>query len=137
MGSLEVIVLDTHVLIWWINQPEKLSVKSQKTITNAVKDGGKLLVSSISIWEIYLLFKKDRLEINMDIDAWVSKIERIKYLEFVPVNNAIGAKSVMLPNFSNRDPADRIIVATAREYGAMLVTSDQKIRKYSYVKTIW
>ena len=131
------IVLDTHVLVWLINEPVKLSTKTEKTINKSIKEDNKLFVSSISVWEIFLLFKKGSLRADMDVDAWLAKVEDLSFIEFVPVNNAIGAKSVMLPEPFHKDPADRIIVATARELGTTLVTSDSKLRKYPHVKTLW
>jgi PIN domain nuclease of toxin-antitoxin system len=130
------ILLDTHVLIWWINETESLSPKVQKII-NQEKSHGTIFVSSISIWEIYMLVQKERLQLTMDCDSWIEKIESLDFLQFVPVDNRIMAKSVMLPGQFHADPADRIIVATAREKGIILVTKDDRIRKYPHVQTIW
>lgn len=131
------IVLDTHVLIWWINETNRLSTKAQKVIENSIDKGTKLLVSSISVWEIFLLFKKGSLKSDMDINAWLAEVESLPFLQFVPVDNAIAAKSVMLAEPFHKDPADRIIVATAREFGATLITSDARIRKYPHVRSVW
>ncbi|OGD91256.1 hypothetical protein A3D07_01810 [Candidatus Curtissbacteria bacterium RIFCSPHIGHO2_02_FULL_42_15] len=131
------IVLDTHVLIWWINETNRLSTKAQKAIENSINKGTKLLVSSISVWEIFLLFKKGSLESDMDLDVWLKNVESLQYLQFIPVDNSIAAKSVMLREFPDKDPADRIIVATARELGATLITSDARIRKYRHVQSVW
>src|SRR5579864_4481874 len=117
------IVIDTHVLIWWISQPEKLSEKARKIIETE-KKSGTILVSSISVWEIYLLIAKDRLKLTMDTDSWLENIENLPYIQFVPVDNRIAARSVTLPGEFHSDPADRIIVATAREKGIPLVTND-------------
>lgn len=131
------ITLDTHALIWWISNPEKLSKKASRRIDKEVKEKGKILVSSISIWEIYMLVKKGRLKLTMDTDSWLEKIEQINLLQFVPVDNKIAAKSVNLPDFSNPDPADRMIIATALQNGSPLITSDKKILNYPLVRTIW
>ena len=130
------IVLDTHVLIWWISDPEKLSHAARKAIANE-KAASTLAVSSISIWEIYLLVKKERLKLTMDTDKWVEKITSLPYVQFVPVDNSIAAKSVTLPGEFHSDPADRMIVATARERGIVLITADERIRQYSHVQTLW
>lgn len=130
------IVLDTQVLIWWIDNPKKLSEKAQKVIEKE-KSQGILAVSSISIWEIYLKIKKGKLRLTSDVDSWLEKIESLPFIRFLPVNNKIAAKSVNLPGKFHQDPADRIIVATAGEMGAVLVTSDEKIRKYRHVQTVW
>lgn len=131
------IVLDTHVLVWWVGSSDKLSNKAQKIIKSEIKNGGQLLVSSISVWEIYLLVKKGRLSFTVDIDTWLEKVESLPFIQFIPVDNKIAAKSVNLPATFHDDPADRIIVATAKEKGAILLTSDQRIREYSYVQSSW
>lgn len=137
MGSFKMIVLDTHVLIWWVSEPDKLSLKAKKAIKSSIQENTKLLVSSISVWEVFLLYKKRSLESNMDINSWLTKVESLPYLQFIPVDNVIGSKSVMLPEPLHNDPADRIIIATAREYGAKLVTSDKKILNYRHVQSVW
>lgn len=136
MGGACVILLDTHVLIWWISQPEKLSSKVKSRIDIESKKN-EVLISSISIWEIYLLVKRNRLRLTMDLDTWVEKIEQIPFLHFIPVDSAIAAKSVKLPPPLHKDPADRMIIATALEENAVLVTSDKRIIRYTHVQTLW
>lgn len=130
------ILLDTHVLLWWVSNPEKLSPNASALIKKEVKNG-QILVSSISTWEIYMLVKKDRLKLSLDVGSWLAKIESLPFIRFIPVDNKIAAKSVTLPGEFHSDPADRMITATARETGATLVTSDEKIRKYSFVQSLW
>ncbi len=130
------IVLDTHVLIWWVSHPNKLSSKAQEVIKKEVNKG-LIVISSITIWEVYLLVKKGRLKLSLDTNSWLEMIEKLPFVQFIPINNQIAAKSVNLPGKFHDDPADRIIVATAREKGGILVTSDERIRKYSYVQSVW
>lgn len=73
----------------------------------------------------------------MDLDTWVEKIEQIPFLHFIPVDSAIAAKSVKLPPPLHKDPADRMIIATALEENAVLVTSDKRIIRYTHVQTLW
>lgn len=130
------IILDTHVLVWFVSNPEKLSKSAKKRIEGEVKKNN-VLVSSISTWEIYMLVKKGRLRLSMDVDSWFEKIEELNFLNFMPVDNKIAAKSVMLPESIGGDPADRMIVATAREHGAVLITSDARLRSYKHVQSLW
>lgn len=130
------IILDTHVLVWLVADPKKLSEKASKRIDREAKKS-ELLVSSISVWEIYMLVKGGRLKLSMDVDTWFEKIEQMTFLQFAPIDNSIAAKSVMLPEPLHSDPADRMIVATAREYGAVLITSDKRLLNYSQVQTLW
>lgn len=130
------ITIDTHILIWWITDPKKLSPKATKII-NTEKHKGLILVSSISVWEIYLLIKKNRLKLNIKTQDWFKEVESLPFVQFIPVSNSLAARSVNLTGDFHSDPADRMIVATAQEKGTVLITSDERIRKYQHVETIW
>lgn len=131
------IILDTHTLLCWTDSPQKLSKKARKIIDEEKLKEDNILVSSISTLEIYRLVKKGDLELNTHVDRWMEKIENLPSVRFVPVDNKIASSSVNLPDFSHKDPADRIIIATAREYGATLVTSDKRILLYPHVESLW
>ncbi|MDD5057569.1 MAG: type II toxin-antitoxin system VapC family toxin [Sideroxydans sp.] len=131
------IVLDTHALIWWVTgNSAQLSAKASAAI-QAELDGGDIVVSSISAWEIAMLVNSGRLALAMDVSEWLAVAEEIEAVRFVPVDNEIGVQSTTLPGEFHKDPADRIIVATARKLAAPLVTADEKIRAYQHVRTIW
>ena len=130
------IILDTNAFIWWLSEHEKLSKPAQEAIDLEIKKK-PLLISSISIWEISLLVDKKRLSVGHQLDEWMSGLRELEQLEFVPVDNSIAYQSTCLPGIFHSDPADRIIVATARSLGATLITSDKLIRQYKHVKTIW
>lgn len=130
------IVLDTHVLIWLISSPQKLSRNVQKSINEEIKKN-EILVSSISIWEVFMLVKKERLKLTMHPDIWLEKVESLPFIQFIPVDNQIASKSVNLPEPFHNDPADRIIIATALMHGDQLITSDTRIRKYPHVQSLW
>ena len=128
------ILLDTHVLVWWVNG-DRLSSGAMSAI-NAHKGGG-IGVSSISAWEIAMLVAGRRLALSMDVAAWLAAVEAIDGLRFVPIDNAIAVGAVTLPGDFHKDPADRLIVATARVLGAGLVTADERIRAYAHVRAVW
>ncbi len=130
------IVLDTHVLIWFVSSPKRLSNNAKRAIEEARK-GEEILVSSISVWEIYMLVKKGRLRLTIPVNEWIDKVGKLDFIRFIPVNNEIARKSVLLPEPFHHDPADRMIVATAILEKAELITSDKRILNYSYVKSIW
>ena len=130
------IVIDTHILIWWVSDDKKLSNAAKKIIKKTLIDS-EVIISSISVWEISMLIEKERLVISMDIESWINEVSSIEGVHFMPVDNEIGIKSTKLPGDFHKDPADRIIVATARKLAVALVTADEKIIKYPYVKTIW
>ncbi|KAF0159669.1 MAG: pilT2 [Syntrophaceae bacterium] len=130
------IVLDTHAWIWWVSSPAFLSETARQVIDEAVTQRN-VLISSISIWEVAILVSRGRLKLTMNPDDWVAASEALPFFDFVPVSNNIALKSVQLPGVLHNDPADRIIIATAISLGAALVTKDEKIRNYEYVKTVW
>lgn len=130
------IVLDTHALVWWVTGDPILS-KNAKTAIEREQNGGDIVVSSISAWEIATLVDRERLVLSMDVNSWLTTVAQVDSVRFLPVDVDVAVKSVELPGTFHKDPADRIIVATARKLAARLVTKDEKIRAYSHVKTIW
>ena len=130
------IALDTHALIWWVAGDSQLSRAARKAI-EAETQNGEILVSAISAWEVAMLAKAGRLALTMDAEAWLDTVAQVPAMRFVPVDVRISVDSVDLPGEFHKDPADRIIVATARHYSVPLVSADLKIRDYPHVQTIW
>jgi len=131
------IVIDTHVLVWWVNGSDSLSEEAAKTIKDTLDSDGEVIISSISAWEIAMLIEKDRLVLSMDVENWLDEVSQIDGVRFMPVDNEISIKSTVLPGEFHKDPADRMIVATARKLAVPLITVDEKIINYEHVKTIW
>lgn len=132
------IVLDTHVLVWWVNGGDELSTAAKEAIeSEMVDEAGIILISSISAWEIALLIQKERLTLATSIDDWLAAVAEIDGVRFVPVENEVAIQSTRLPGEFHPDPADRMIVALARHVSAPLITADGRIRSYKHVKTIW
>lgn len=131
------IVLDTHVLLWWASgEHVHLSTAALRAI-DAELEGGRIAISSISAWELAMLVARDRVALSIDTSQWLGLAGQVEAVEFVPVDNDIAVRSVELPGEFHKDPADRIIVATARCLGAPLVTADEQIRAYPHLRTIW
>ncbi len=131
------IVLDTHVLLWWAaGDDAKLSRPAAATIKVNLTQG-EVLVSSISAWEVAMLIAKGRLALSMPVSDWFATVAGIERVRFFPVDNDVAVHSADLPGNFHKDPADRIIVATARRLNAPLLTADQKILNYEHVQTIW
>ena len=129
------IVLDTHIWIWYIDSPDILSPNALKAIEKA-KENDSVYISSISSWEIYMLEKKGRLIFKIPASLWITKCERQSFFRFVPVDNDIARLAVDLNEPLHSDPADRIIIATAKSLGFPLVTKDEKIVSYCDLETI-
>ena len=120
------IVLDTHVLLWSLLQPEDLPEDIRQRITVA-QENSQLLVCSISWWEIAMLKSKRRINIYEPIRDFLESITNIDGLSVKDISTEVAAESVQLMDDFHGDPADRIIVATAKCHGATLLTRDQKI----------
>lgn len=132
------IVLDTHALLWWVNDDAQLSKTALDTITQELNsEGGEVLVSSITAWEIALLVEKGRLTLSMNIDDWLDTVAEIDGVSFVPLDIATVVESTRLPGEFHKDPADRMIVSLARHFNVILVTADEKIFAYRHVRTLW
>ncbi len=119
------ILLDTCALLWWTLDPKKLSHDSLETLNQQEK----IWVSSISVWEIGLKIKNQKLDIGMPIETYSQHLKELQSLEILPVDTAIWLKNLAL-DWEHRDPADRTIVATARSLRCALATSDQLMLKY-------
>ncbi len=136
MGGAQVILLDTHAWIWWVNDPSLLSAKARNAVNKAVENR-EVHVSTISAWEAAILVKRGRLKLTMNVRDWIGRSETLPFLQFVPISTHIAIDSVDLPDFPHDDPADRIIAATARSLNAVLITKDEKLLKYPHVRSLW
>ena len=83
-----------------------------------------------------MLVARGRIVLSMDVEQWLNTVALIERVRFYPVDNEIAVKTTELPGEFHKDPADRMIVATARKLGATLITADEKILAYPHVKTI-
>jgi len=125
------IVLDTAILLFWTLDRRKLSAQAKKAITSAEK----ILISSISIWEIGIKVKRGKLTIPLTLRSYTEKLKLIDKVEIIPVTEETWIRNIEL-DWDHKDPADRTIVAMAGLFGTPLVTSDRKIRKF-YLPSIW
>jgi len=129
-------LLDTHVWIWWNMHPQKLSSRVRALIA-APSRYEELLLSAISLWEFAKLLEKGRLAISCDPEEWLREALEMPKLRLVALSPSVAYRSTILPQPFHDDPADQIIVATAREENAAVLTSDQRIRSYPHCRSIW
>jgi PIN domain nuclease of toxin-antitoxin system len=130
-------MLDTHVLLWWANGDADMMSDDAVAVIAAVSQPGEIMISSITAWEIAMLVARGRLSLSMNVTAWLGLVQQTQTIRFVPIDNEIGVNSVELPGEFHKDPADRLIVATARKFNVPIVTADEKLRSYPHVRTIW
>jgi PIN domain nuclease of toxin-antitoxin system len=129
-----VIVLDTHALLWWALDPTQLSVAAARTLAEMEQHGG--FASSISIWELGIKVKRRQLELGISVAELARRVERSAAVELVAVDAAIWLKSLAL-DWEHRDPADRVIVATALVKGLPLLTKDRALHDFAGVECVW
>jgi PIN domain nuclease of toxin-antitoxin system len=135
LGVFAVILLDTHVLIWAVDDSKRLSRRAVSEIRRARRDGGGLAVSAISLWELASLFARGRIQAYGTIEASVRLL--IEDVTVRPITSEIAALAAQFPDDFPRDPADRLISATARAEGLTLITHDENLRRSPLLNTVW
>ena len=128
-------LLDTHVLIWWLNDTSRLSPRQRRVVRSAHAEA-PLLVSDISLWEVAMLHDLGRIQLAIPLREWLEKAVAPPLVRRQGISPAIAAELSALPASFHRDPADRILVATARVLGATLLTHDRRIVDADLVETV-
>jgi len=131
------IVLDTHVLVWWVGEDRRLVKAARSAIDSSMAAGDAVLVSAISAWEVGMLVRRGRLALSMPVEEWLLAVQSLEGVSIIPISAEIAVQSVNLPGEFHQDPADRMIVALARERNASLLTADEKIHRYPHVRCSW
>ena len=129
------IVIDTHIWIWWVHDDRQLTAAQTQAIQ--ANENGLIGVSAISCWEIAKLVERGRLTLPLPVDIWFQQALAYPGIQLLMLTPEIALESTQLPSTFHRDPADQIIVATARIYNCPLVTSDGKIVSYPHVVSIY
>ena len=128
-------LLDTHILIWWLNDSSRLSPAQQEVVASASAES-PLLVSDISLWEVATLRSLGRIQLTIPLRAWLDKAVAPPLVRRHGISPAIAAELTTLPDSFHRDPADRILVATALVFGATLLTQNRRIVDAALVNTL-
>ncbi len=129
------ILLDTHVLLWAMAGSSNLAKGFEDDFERILKMDG-VLISPMSIWEIGMLVEKGRIELDMDVLDWVNQALDISGMNLCSMAPRMLIQSTRLPGIVHGDPVDRLLIATASEYSAVLVTCDQKILEFGKGKFI-
>jgi PIN domain nuclease of toxin-antitoxin system len=128
-----VIVLDTHVFVWWVANRAKVSAKARR----AVEKDAKRVIADVTLWEIAKLTSLGRLTLDRDVHLWLDQALGETGVEIVGIDAAIAVRSTRIAANFHGDPADPLIAATAIELGATLVTADEHLLASPAVKTLW
>lgn len=134
MGCEQVILLDTHVWLWWVHGDRKLPDGLSREILRREAEG--LAVSAFSCWELGTLIRRGRVDLGMSIDTWITRSTNDPRIEILPVTKEIAIAAATLPSFPNQDPGDGIIVATAIKHDAVLATCDRFLLDYPGIRCL-
>jgi PIN domain nuclease of toxin-antitoxin system len=126
-------VLDTHAWIWWMIRDRRLG-DSTLAALDGMPAGGRPRLADISLWEVAMLVERKRLELSLPLGEWLALAAHPRTVDLVPISPAIAAEVANLPPAFQRDPADRLIVATCRVLGAPLLSRDRLITRSRLVK---
>jgi PIN domain nuclease of toxin-antitoxin system len=129
------ILIDTHVVLWLVSDPDRLSSGAKASINEARQRGEGLAVSGITLLELAALVGKRRINLEMGLESFLRDVE--DRFVVLPISARACARTLTLPASFPKDPADRMIVATALVEGMALVTADAAIRRARAVKTVW
>ena len=129
-------LLDTHAWLWWVTADRRLAASARRTIERAASASG-LALSLISVWEIAKKTEKRQLILDRPLEAWIDEALARPGLRTIELGRPVLLESCRLPGPFHGDPADQLLVATARHRDAVIVTRDDRIRRYPHVRSIW
>jgi len=129
------IILDTHVVVWLASNDVRLSKKAKVAIDEARRGDGGLAISDFTLYELSTLFRKKQIGLSISLESFLSEVEK-RFVVF-PITARICVSALSLPIAYPKDPADRIIGATALVEGIPLITADRGIRNSRALNTIW
>jgi len=135
MGPSQVILLDTHVVLWLTSDPAKLSGKARAAIEASRKNGDGVAICDVTLLELATLASKGRIRLDISLESFLQEVEA--RFVVLPISGRGCARAMGLPTAYPKDPADRMIGATALVEGLSLITADREIHRSKVVHTIW
>ena len=124
-------LIDTHIWVWWVNGDPQLGAEYESAIASAQPAG--IEVSIISCWEVTKLVQHNKIDLTFPVLDWLNAALSLPGVHLLPLTPEIVVDSTQLPGTFHKDPADQLIVATARVSGLSLMTRDTKILAYPFV----
>jgi len=131
-----VILLDTHVLVWMVSDASRLSRPAARELRKA-EQHGELAIASITLWELALLCQGGRLRTSGSIESSIRMIIEKSRVQIIEISPEIAALTTTFPESYPKDPADRLIGATARLHGLVLITQDERILNSPLIRSLW
>ena len=127
----DALLLDTHIALWLDSGHDSLRPSTRTLIDDCWRSGGTIFLSSVTAWEIALLVDLARIELDLPVDAWMQRFLDRPGIEAVSLTHHAAARSYALNHLEHRDPADRLLIATAIDLGCPLVSYDERILQFS------
>lgn len=129
------LLLDTHVVIWLMNSPERISLNARRALQEAAENKTLPAISAVSIYEIFYAARRGRLQIHLPEAQFLALLQ--DHFEILPVSAAIAATAATFPESLHRDPMDRMIAATALIHKKTLLSRDERFRETLLCPTLW
>jgi len=129
------ILIDTHVVLWLALEPERISKNAKAAIDESRKNGDGVAICGITQLEIATIYGKGRVSLEMGLESFLRDVE--EQFVVLPISARACARTLTLPTSYPKDPADRVLGATALVEGMALVTADAEIRRARVVRTVW
>jgi PIN domain nuclease of toxin-antitoxin system len=129
-------LVDTHILAWWVLDLPHLSTLQTNLLKELQETNQPVGLSSISLREMAFMIHRGRVEVDASLEVWLDSLDSHPLLTIFPLTTKIAAESVRLGDDFPNDPADQIIVATARCHDLTLITADERIRKWGRVRVV-
>ncbi len=126
----DAILLDTHIALWLDSGSDRLRESTRGLIDRCWQGGGTIYLSAVTAWEVALLVDGDRIEIDIPVESWIRRFLDRPGIEPAPLNPRAAAKAYTLYHLEHRDPADRLLIATAIELACPLITYDDRILRF-------
>ncbi|PYT96878.1 MAG: PIN domain nuclease [Acidobacteria bacterium] len=124
------LLLDTHVALWLDGGDERLRASTRLLIDSCWQNDGAIFLSAVTAWEIALLVDTGRIDLDIPVEAWINRFLERPGIEAVPLGHQAASRSYRLHHLEHRDPADRLLIATAIELACPFVTYDERIARF-------
>jgi PIN domain nuclease of toxin-antitoxin system len=125
------LLLDTHIALWLDSGDDHLRSSTRALIDGCWRNGGAIFLSAVTAWEIALLVDIGRIDLDVPIEVWVKRFLERPGIEPVPLSHGPASRAYQLHRLEHRDPADRLLIATAIDLACPLVTYDERIARFS------
>jgi PIN domain nuclease of toxin-antitoxin system len=126
----DALLLDTHIVLWLDGGDRRLRATTRTAIDACWRGGGTIRVSAVTVWEIALLVDVGKVALDLPVDAWIARFLQRPGVEALSLSHRAACRAYQLHHLEHRDPADRLLIATAIELGCPLVTYDDRIGRF-------